>query len=827
MTKHRLTPEMQARLEQLIRQMTLTEKIQILMDSSPENPRLGIPHCYHGNEALHGVVRPGRFTVFPQAIAFGATFDPALIHTIAGAISDESRAAHHHGRGVTIPVKDFDAFYNGLLTFWSPDLNLCRDPRWGRTPETYGEDPYLAGTLGVAFVTGLQGDDPVYLKAVSTPKHYTANNEEHNRFSCSAVMREKSLREYHLMPFRMAVEEGGCEAVMAAYNGVNGFPCHASKHLLQDILRDEWRFDGYVVSDCGAIEFLYSEHRFVDTKEDAASTALNAGVDLECGVGFFKDFLLKQAAAGKTTEERITEACRSILRARFKLGQFDPDDKVPFSKIPLSVVGCEKHQQLAYQAAAESIVLLKNNGVLPLKTGETVAVVGNNAHLCRFGDYSGSPVHPPVSPLDGIRKIAGDRCTFVRWRTKGNTDLYTAVTEDCLRTPDGKPGLLGTYYQTAGFTGDSAARIDRSVDFEWVQQMPDPLAAAPKYAIRWEGFLCPPRTGKYSLRLIWNGCSPCRPAKLYLDGQEVPESAEFDFSAGERHTVRIEYVRLFEKPMVRFQWIVPASEDTDFYEECEAAKKADKVVAVIGLGVENEREGKDRDEIELPPEQNRLIERLCAVNPNTVVVLVNGAPIAVPEIHKQAAAVVEAWYPGEQGGNALADLLYGRTVPSGRLCASFPMRTADLPPFDDYEQEHGRTYMYCKIPPLYPFGFGLSYTRFSYSALTVDGDDITFTIRNTGSCAGDEVWQLYLDSAALAHQPKLRLVRFGRVRLAAGEEVQIAVSLDARCFALYDWNGKEFAAHGGFTLYAGGCLPDDRSKALGATSDWVSASFSR
>lgn len=200
---------------------------------------------------------------------------------------------------------------------------------------------------------------------------------------------------------------------------------------------------------------------------------------------------------------------------------------------------------------------------------------------------------------------------------------------------------------------------------------------------------------------------------------------------------------------------------------------------------------------------------------------------AALEIHKQAAAVVEAWYPGEQGGNALADLLYGRTVPSGRLCASFPMRTADLPPFDDYEREHGRTYMYCKIPPLYPFGFGLSYTRFSYSALTVDGDDITFTIRNTGSCAGDEVWQLYLDSAVLAHQPKLRLVRFGRVRLAAGEEVQIAVSLDARCFALYDWNGKEFAAHGGFTLYAGGCLPDDRSKALGATSDWVSASFSR
>ncbi|MBQ2726411.1 MAG: glycoside hydrolase family 3 protein, partial [Clostridia bacterium] len=426
------------RVQDLMSHMTLREKIAVMIETSPANERLGIPKYNHGNEALHGIVRPGHFTVFPQAIALGATFDDALIEEIAGVISDESRAVYHHGKGVCVTEEEYENRYCGLLTFWSPDLNICRDPRWGRTGETYGEDPYLCGKMGAAFVRGLQGNDPHYLKAVATPKHYTANNEEHNRFSCNAVMSEKTLREYHLEPFRRAVVEGHPAAVMAAYNAINGEPCHQNPYLLKTILREEWGFDGYVVSDCSGIARLWDAQRKHDDPADAASAALNAGIDLECGSyspyeHFYVEFLERQLAEGKTTQARIDEACRRVLTARFRLGQFDPEELVPFSRIPLSVVGCEKHAELAYRAAAESIVLLKNNGILPLSPDMKVAVVGNNAHLCQFGDYSGKPKNTPVSPLDGILAAAGDNVTAVRFMGVTSAKDYTVITADHLR----------------------------------------------------------------------------------------------------------------------------------------------------------------------------------------------------------------------------------------------------------------------------------------------------------------------------------------------------------------------------------------------------------
>ncbi len=809
------------RVEDLMSRMTLKEKLAIIIETSPANDRLGIPKYNHGNEALHGVIRPGTFTVFPQAIALGATFDDALIEEIADAISDESRAVFHHGKGVSITEEEYEGRYNGLLTFWSPDLNICRDPRWGRTGETYGEDPYLCGKMGAAFVRGLQGKDPKYIKAVATPKHYTANNEEHNRFSCNAVMSEKTLREYHLEPFRIAVEEGHPVALMAAYNAINGEPCHQNHYILTDILRDEWGFDGYVVSDCSGIARLWDQHRKHEDPANAASAALNAGVDLECGSyspweHFYMEFLERQLEEGKTTEARINEACRRVLTARFKLGQFDPEEDIPFRNIPLSVVGCEKHAELAYRAATESIVLLKNNGILPLKPDMKVAVVGNNAHLCQFGDYSGRPKNTPISPLDGIRAIGGENVTTARFKGMRSAEEYTVITSDYLRDPDGNPGLCGRYFNNGGFLGANKARTDASVDFAWRDQMPDTFIETNQYSIRWDGFLCPDITGTYYLRLTYSGCAPCEIPKLILDGQEIGTLAAIPLEAGKQYSLTIEYVKTDENPSIHLSWIMPATDEDIFGAECKAAKEADVVVAVVGLGKEYECEGRDKDSLDLPPEQIELLRRLWDVNQNLIVVLIAGSPMTIPEFHEHSAAVLEAWYPGESGGRALADILYGNVTPSGRLCASFPVSQNDIPAFNDYEMSHGRTYMYNKNAPLYPFGFGLAYTTFEYSDLTADRNTVSVRVKNTGALAGDEVVQLYLDSAGLSNQPMLRLVRFQRITLAPGEEKTVVFDLDDRCFTLFSDEGKEIFVRGSYHVYAGGSLPTERSLALGA-----------
>ncbi|MBR4961526.1 MAG: glycoside hydrolase family 3 C-terminal domain-containing protein [Clostridia bacterium] len=809
------------RVEDLMARMTLREKLAILIETSPANERLGIPKYNHGNEALHGIVRPGTYTVFPQAIALGATFDDTLIEEIADAISDESRAVYHHGKGTHVTEEEYEGRYNGLLTFWSPDLNICRDPRWGRTGETYGEDPYLCGKMGAAFVRGLQGKDPRYLKAVSTPKHYTANNEEHNRFSCNAEMSEKTLREYHLEPFRRAVEEGHPAAVMAAYNAVNGEPCHQNHYLLTQILRDEWGFDGYVVSDCSGIARLWDQHRKYDDPADAASAALNAGVDLECGSyspweHFYVEFLEGQLAAGKTTEARIDEACRRVLTARFKLGQFDPEEEIPFRNIPLSVVGCEKHAALAYRAAAESIVLLKNNGILPLKPEMKVAVVGNNAHLCQFGDYSGRPKNTPISPLDGIQAEGGENITAVRFKGIRSADEYTVITSDYLRDPDGNPGLCGRYYNNGGLLGAHKARTDAAVDFAWRNQMPDTFIETNQYSISWEGTLCPDISGTYYLRLTYGGCAPCEIPKLTLAGEEIGTLAAIPLEAGKQYPITIEYIKTQENPEIHLSWIMPSVGEDVFGAECNAAREADVVVAVVGLGREYECEGRDKDSLDLPPEQIELLRRLWEVNRNLIVVLETGSPMTIPEFHEHSAAVIEAWYPGESGGRVLAEILYGKVNPSGRLCASFPMSQNDIPPFNDYEMSHGRTYMYNQNTPLYPFGFGLSYTTFAYSDLTADRNTVTVRVKNTGDRAGDEVVQLYLDSTGLDDQPMFRLVRFQRISLAAGEEQTVVFDLDDRCFTLFSDEGKEIFVSGTYNVYAGGSLPTERSLVLGA-----------
>ncbi len=810
------TDKIKKRADELLYQMTLKEKLQIIIETSPENERLGIPKYYHGNEALHGIVRPGKFTVFPQAIALGAMFDDELLEKIADAISDESRARYNGKCADGLDEREFEGRYNGLLTFWSPDLNLARDPRWGRTAETYGEDPYLAGKNGAAFVRGLQGKDRHFLKAVATPKHFTANNEEHNRFSCNAKMSEKSLREYHLEPFRMAVKEAEPEAVMAAYNAINGTPCHENKRLLTDILRNEWGFDGYVVSDCSAIAQLWLNHKSHPEPADAASAALNAGVDLECGgyseyEHFFACFLEEQLKAGKVTEERINEAVSRVLIARIKTGQFEKEQ--PFSDIPLDIIGCEKHSALSYEAAVKSMVLLKSDGILPLKKDADILVVGNNAAVCQFGDYSGKAKNEPVSPLDGIKKQAKN-IKHIRWDYVRASSAFTEIPAFCYTLDGGENGIEAAFYNNPRFEGMPQKRIDEAVNYAWLDRYPDPLITTQEYSCIFRGNITAPKTGEYTFRLSAGGFPTCTPPELYFDGCKY-DNEPITLKKGENLPFIVRYSKTSGEPFVKLQWTTPNdNEDEMFSYEIEAAKNAEIVIAVLGLGTEYEREGNDKTDLALPAEQLTLLRKLYAVNKNIVLVVENGSAVELKEPAELSAAILEAWYPGDRGGDAIADILFGNVSPSGRLPLGFPERTSDLPPFGDYEMENGRTYMYRKIKPLYDFGFGLSYSEFEYSDIKGNFEKVQITVKNIGGYEADEVVQLYIDSAGLVKQPKYRLKGFKRIHLKPQQSAAVEFPLNDESFSLFDENGERKVFGGKYKVYIDGHLPDDNTEIL-------------
>lgn len=808
------TAEMIKRADELLNGMTLKEKLDIIIETSPANERLGIPKYYHGNEALHGIIRPGRFTVFPQAIALGAMFDDELLCRIAGAASDEARARYNGKCSDGLDEREFEGRYNGLLTFWSPDLNLARDPRWGRTAETYGEDPFLAGKTGAAFVRGLQGNDKKFLKAVSTPKHFTANNEEHNRFCCNAKMSEKTLREYHLEPFRIAVEEGEPEAVMAAYNAINGIPCHENKRLLTDILRGEWGFDGYVVSDCSAIARIWDNHKRYADPSDAAGAAMNAGVDLECGgyspyEHFYKTFLEDQLNKGKTSAERIDEAVRRVLIARIKTGQFEKEQ--PFSDIGLEVIGCEKHSALAYEAAVKSAVLLKNNGILPLDKNTDVLVAGNNASCCQFGDYSGKPKNKPVSPLDGIRKVCCGNVDFVRWDYIKASGAFTDIPSCSFRGDKDECGIEASFFEGGRFEGIPRKRTDEALSYAWRDRYPDPFVTTSEFSCIFRGSIAAPVSGKYKFRVYAGGYPECLPPKLIIDGEEYNDS-EIELKKGELLPFIVKYSGISGEPFVRLQWITPEeNEDEEFSFEQEKARNAKAVIAVIGLGTEYESEGKDKTDLELPAEQIRFLRKLYEVNNNIILIIENGSALALREPETLCSAMLEAWYPGERGGDALADIIFGNVSPSGRLPLGFPEKTEDLPPFDDYENEKGRTYMYRRIKPMYEFGFGLSYSEFEYSDIFLADGTAGITVKNIGGYDADEVVQLYVDGAGFENQPKFRLRGFKRISLKKGESKTVSFALDDDAFTMFDKNGVRKIFPGKYKIYIDGHCPDENS----------------
>ncbi len=802
------------RLSDLVGLMTVDEKIRQLTNESDSIPRLGLSPYNYWSEALHGVLAGGA-TSFPQAVAMGSTWDPDLVFQVASAISDEARVMNVvTGKG---------------LTYWSPTINIARDPRWGRNEESYSEDPYLLSRFGVAFVKGMQGDDPYYLKTVSTPKHFVANNEEERRHTGSSDVDMRCLFEYYLPAFHQAITEGKAYSIMGAYNELNLVPCNANPFLMTDLLRREWGFQGYVVSDCGAIADEVFNHHFFKTGAEAAAKSILAGCDLNCGVSY-RRWLPEALNEGLLDERDLDRAVERVLSARFRLGEFDPPEQVPYQSIPVSALDSKANRDLALKVAQKSIVLLKNNGVLPIKKDhiKTIAVMGPNAAEAELGIYAGSP-RILVSPLEGIQEKA---------KTLGIKVEYTmgcAISGQMLEPIEstyfakvgrtGKRGLEGEYFDNMSLSGKPVfTRIDPMVNFDFGTGSPAPGVPKDQFSVRWTGKIIPPET----MRFI--GTSADDGVRLYVDGKlviddwhehaEMAHSAEVELKAGQEYEIELDYFDNTQGAVARLTW---GTGQTNFDDAKKIASKNDLVILVLGLSPEISREELDRSSIELPKVQLDLLNEVATVNSNIAVVLVNGGPVAFAGSENIPEAIVEAWYAGEFGGEAIAGVLFGDVNPGGKLPETFYASTNDLPPMWDYDLiNHPRTYMYVEKPVLYPFGFGLSYTTFEYSDLNVTGGkmkedstiEIRFTVKNTGQYEGDEVAQVYVHlEDATIKVPVNQLKRFQRITLEPGESKMLTFMIPTSEFSFYDIRTNKFRVEAGdWEIQVGSSSSDIRLK---------------
>jgi len=809
------------RINDLLEKLTVEEKISLLIASSESIQRLGIEKYYHGNEALHGVVRPGRSTVFPQAIALAATWNPELIHKAATVISDEARAKwNYFNQG-----KDQISYFSDVLTFWSPTVNMARDPRWGRTPETYGEDPFLTSRIGVAFVTGLQGDDEKYLKVVSTPKHFAANNEEHNRHECNAKISERALREYYLKGFEACVREGKAQSIMSAYNAINGVPCTANSWLLNDLLRSEWGFDGYVVCDCGAIKSLMSRHHYIDNKVKAAEVAIKAGVDLECGDDVYRDYLQEAYKKGLVEKSSINRAAYRVLESRFKLGIFDPAELNPYTKISPDVIGSEKHQSIALETTRESIVLLKNESdILPLQKNsiKKIAVLGPNASNIVFGDYSGKSVIKPISVLNGLQNKAGNQIEIAHVRWRSTAKEFTLIEPEYLSNDQSdEKGLYAEYFDNMNLKGTPKTRIDNLVNYDAVSQPPDPVISDAPMSIRWTGNITPRISGLYKIAITSSdGIRFWLDERLMIDKwrgrAETTDTIEYEMKAGQKYAVKLEYFVNRDDEICQLFWQIPGNTHSSdlFAADKEAARESDYVIAVMGINKSTEREGLDRKNIDLPEDQTNYLKEIYKENKNIVVVLIAGSAMAINWMDENIPAIIEAWYPGESGGTALADVLFGDYNPGGRLPFTFYKSINDLPAFDDYDIYKGRTYMYFDGEVLYPFGYGLSYTTFGYNNMSISnsGDKIVVSadIKNTGNMQGDEVVQLYCtDLETTGKRPNKLLVGFKRITMKKGQTETVSFEISRDQLMYWDEDNDSWTFEPGEFEFKIGSSSDD------------------
>jgi beta-glucosidase len=833
---------LERRVADLVSRMTLDEKVSQMMNAAPAIPRLGIPEYDWWNEALHGVAFNGVATVFPQAIGLGATFDPRLVGRVAEVISTEARAKYHEAQR-----RGDRARFRGL-TFWSPNINIFRDPRWGRGQETYGEDPYLTGRLGVEFVKGLQGDDPRYLKTVSTPKHYAVHSgpePERHRFDAKAF--ERDLRETYTPAFRATVMEAKAVSVMCAYNRFNGEPACANTHLLGDLLRGEWGFTGYVVSDCGAIDDIFRRHNFVKTPEEASAVAVKRGTDLECGDTYRA--LVNAVKQGLISEGEIDTAVKRLFEARFRLGLFDPPELVKYARIPFSENDSPAHRRLALEAARESIVLLKNErNTLPLKKDlKSIAVIGPNADDVQvlLGNYNGQPSRA-TTPLEGIRQKVSTQ-TKVLYAHGTPLMEFAGIPIP----PSALHDLKAEFYANRKLEGAPVlTRDEKAVDFDWGMNAPAPGVPADDFSARWTGKLVPTVSGKYRL-----GATADDGLRVYLDGKLIVEdwtehapttrTGEVTLEAGRSYDLKFEYFEGRIGAVAKLVWQPPARQTTGspYAEALDAAKQADAVVLFLGISSQLEGEemnvtepgfaGGDRTDINLPARQQALLEAVAATGKPVVLVLLSGSALAVNWADQNVPAIVQAWYPGEEGGAALADVLFGDYNPAGRLPVTFYKSVEQLPPFESYAME-GRTYRYFKGQPLYPFGHGLSYTRFKYSGLKVSTPRISTaravtvsaTVENAGRVEGDEVVQLYVtDAEGSVRVPLRSLAGVERVHLKPGERRTLSFTIEPRQLAIIRDDGVAVVEPGEFRVSVGGKQPGFNGTADAATTSYVEGRF--
>jgi len=809
----------------LVAQMTPAEKIAQLQSASPAIPRLDIPAYEWWSEGLHGLARHGEATVFPQAIGLAASWDPDLLHAVGGVVAAQAREKFlatglhkDHGR------------YNGL-TIWSPNINIFRDPRWGRGQETYGEDPHLTATLGVAFIEGLQGDDPEHPTVIATPKHFVVHSgPEPGRHGFDVDVSPHDLEDTYLPAFRAAIVDGHAGSVMCAYNAIHGVPACALPWLLGERLRGDWGFKGFVVTDCDAVDDMTKFHHYRNDNAGSSASALRAGTDLNCGVAY--DGLRKALAEGQVSEHDLDTAATRLFAARYRLGMFD-------ASMPKPHVDPDAQAALALRAASESIVLLKNRaGVLPLKPGAHVAVVGPNADALSVleANYHGTARHP-VTPLDGLRQQFGaQRVSYAQGATLAE-GVPVPIPVTALRSGQGGAlGLKGEYFAGSDLSGKPVVtRTDAKVDMDTDHAPPAKGLDASGYAARWSGQLLPPGPGDYTLSVRVDRCFDCRghdPVRLFVDGRLIsntdgdrePKPAKIRFDDVQPHDLRLEWQHSGEDQGIHLQWIAPP--EAQLAEARRAANDADVVVAFVGLSPDVEGEelkvdvpgflGGDRTDIGLPSAQRRLLETMSASGKPLVVVLMSGSAVAMTWDKDHADAILAAWYPGEQGGAAIARTLAGVVNPAGRLPVTFYRDARDLPPFIDYDMK-GRTYRYFDGEPLYGFGDGLSYTTFAYDTPVLssprvkagDSMDVSVHVRNTGARSGDEVVQLYLAYPGVAGAPRRALAGFRRVSLAAGEQRTVRFHLDARALSLVDADGVRAVREGRYELFVGGRQPTE------------------
>jgi len=826
------------RARDLVSRMTLEEKASQLVNQARAIPRLHVPAYDWWSEALHGVAVNGT-TEFPEPIGLAATFDAPGVHEMAVDIGTEGRIKH-----VLAERAGHSNIMEGL-DFWAPNLNIFRDPRWGRGQETYGEDPYLTGRMGVAFVTGMQGDDPKYYRVIATPKHFAVHSgPEPTRHMADVDVSRHDEIDTYLPAFRAAVTEGKADSVMCAYNGIKGQPACANEFLLEDQLRNHWGFQGYVVSDCGAVTDIYNGHHYRPTQAQASGISLTRGMDNECADFFAKvhddhDYkpYIDAVRQGYLSEGAVDTALVRLFTARMKLGMFDPPEMVPYTKIDEKELDSAEHRAFARKMAEESMVLLKNDGTLPLKSTVTkIAVVGPLADQNRvlMGNYSGMPTHS-VTVLDGLKaEFPNAKIRFVAGTQFLRND-GEPVPNNLLTTPDGKPGLKAEYGLTEGMDLSPRAkptpvtsRVEPNINLT-AENLPDEVKGKPGIHVEWSGYITAPDSGDYLLGMTADGVG-----RLSVDGKQIAQvfsmggrnakMSHIHLERGVKVSITVTYSKLNAAGEPKAQLLWARYNPAPSPEAIAAAKEADVTIAVVGITSELEGEempvsepgflGGDRTSLDLPQPEENLIEAVAAAGKPLVVVLMNGSALSVNWAQAHANAILESWYSGEEGGAAVAETLSGKNNPAGRLPVTFYTGVDQLPNFEDYSMSN-RTYRYFKGQPLYPFGYGLSYTTFSYSGLEVptesvnagDAVHVSVTVTNTGNVAGDEVVELYLQFPDVLGAPNRALRGFQRVHLEAGASQKMEFSLGRRDLSMVTEAGDPIIAEGPYTITIGGGQP--------------------